>query len=102
MSSPRFARALRETAEACGAVDANDEFLGMHESEKLYRQKTRKHVIAARDIAAGAVLTPRDVVLKRSTSTAPIYDARAAIGCRLRRALAAGTAVATSDLEDGP
>jgi N,N'-diacetyllegionaminate synthase len=96
----QFAQALRGTAEAIGAVDETDAFLGMHETEKVYRQKTRKHVVIANGVAAGATLKAQDVLLKRSTSKTPIYDARLAIGRRLKRALPAGAAVSASDLED--
>jgi N,N'-diacetyllegionaminate synthase len=95
----RFAKALRECAAALGQADSQDDFFGMHPAEKTYREKTRKHVVAARDIAAGATVQPDDVVLKRSTHANPITDTRLAIGLRARRGIAAGTALTAADLE---
>ncbi len=96
----RFAAALRDCAEGLGEIVPGDAFFGMHASERTYREKTRKHVIAAIDLARGAILEPAHVVLKRSTSKTPLYDAREAIGRRVRRSIKAGEPLAAADLED--
>ena len=96
----RFSAALRACAVALGEVREGDAFFGMHATEKVYREKTRKHVVAAGDLAAGGVIKAADVVLKRSTSRAPLFDAGAAIGRRLRHDIAAGQPLTAADLED--
>lgn len=96
----RFSAAMRQCAATLGAVDAAEPFLGMHASEKTYREKTRKHVVAAGALRAGATLRAEDVRLKRSASGAPIYNPRDAIGRTLLRAVAADMPIGAADLEE--
>lgn len=93
-----FASSLRECAKTLGAVNESDEFLGMHESERTYRSKTRKHVVAARDLKTGVAVTAADIALKRTPEKAALHDARAAIGRRIGRDLRAGSPVTPGDL----
>ena len=71
----------------------------MHPSELEYRTKTRKHVVAARKIAAGETIDPGMVSLRRTSSTDVIYDARSVYGRRAKTAVEANSAVFTTMLE---
>jgi sialic acid synthase SpsE len=71
----------------------------MHESEADYRTKTRKHVVAARALAAGAVLAAADLALKRSASPVFIQEMAQVVGRRLARCVKADEAIAPEALE---
>jgi N,N'-diacetyllegionaminate synthase len=99
-----FVRHMRDCARALGAAagpraSAPPRDFAMHESELAYRNQTRKHVVAARPLAAGAVIAAADVALKRTSSTQFMQDAGAVIGRRLARAVKADEAIAPQALE---
>ncbi len=77
-----FSATLRSCAEALGSTKAAPDF-GMTDSERHYRQWTRKHVVACRPIKAGTIITPEYVGLKRTpaenvlTELDAVYDTRA-------------------------
>lgn len=71
----------------------------MHPSELDYRKKTRKHVVAARDIAPGEIIEPDMIVLLRTSSTEAIYDARSVYGRRAIARIGTRSAVVESMLE---
>ena len=71
----------------------------VHASEDEYRRKTRKHVVALRDIEAGSTIEPRMVGLLRTSSADAIYDARAVYGTRTKRRIATGAAVSKTMLD---
>lgn len=93
-----FAKGLRECADALGAVDESDAFLGMHESERAYRSKTRKHVVATNGLKSGVTVTAADISLKRTPDKTALHDAREVIGKRLARAVNAGSPITYGDL----
>ncbi len=68
-----FTSVVNNCALACGKTVNADDF-GMSDSEKGYREMIRRHVVSSKDISAGSVITPRDLVLKRTSSTDFITD----------------------------
>jgi len=92
-----FVRTIRSCALAVGeSTDATD--FGMSASERGYRTTIRRHVVAARDLAAGTVLSPADVILKRTSADTPLTDVTAVYTRTLSRAVAANTPVLSGDL----
>jgi N,N'-diacetyllegionaminate synthase len=83
-----FVRSMRECGLALGVPRA-----AMHESEVGYRSKTRKHVVASRDLPAGAVVHAADVALKRSASPTFIQETAQVVGRRLVRAVKTDEAI---------
>lgn len=71
----------------------------MHASELAYRQKTRKHVVAARNILAGQTISPDMIALLRTASKNAIYDARLVYGRRAKTGIEPGSAVTEGMLE---
>lgn len=71
----------------------------IHPSESAYRDMTRKHVVAARDLPAGAVVAAEDLTLKRTSSVAFMQEASAVIGRRLARAVKADEAISPQAVE---
>lgn len=90
-----FVRGMRDCAAALGAAGAPY----MHESERSYRDMTRKHVVASRALCAGTVLAPIDVALKRTASPAFLHSAADAIGRRLKTSVRADEAISADMLE---
>lgn len=85
-----FVARMRQCVAALGAESAQP---SMHDSELEYRRKTRKHVVAARDIARGETIEAAMLMLLRTPSEDVIYDARAVCGRRAAAPIARGTAV---------
>jgi N,N'-diacetyllegionaminate synthase len=71
----------------------------MHASELAYRRNTRKHVVAARNIAPGETVVPDMIALLRTSSTEPVYDARSVYGRRAKTNIGTGSAISESLLE---
>lgn len=92
-----FSQIVRNCAAALGAT-GNAEDFGMSESEKGYRKMIRRHVVAAQDLAAGTILRPEHLMLKRAGATDVITDLDVAYGKRLTRAVANNTPVLSADL----
>ena len=95
-----FAGALRDCAKSLGRVvpDAHD--FGMSESELAYRQWTRKHVVACRPIAAGTIIPPEAVLLKRTPSTQYLTDLDSVYGKRVLRNIEINQAISAVDLSE--
>lgn len=68
-----YSRLLREAFSAYGSsVNAID--FGMSQSELLYRKKIRRHVVSTTDIPGGALISPSDVTLKRTSDDSALTD----------------------------
>jgi len=70
-----------------------------HPSEADVRRAARKSLVAARPVAAGAVLTAEDVGLQRPGTGLPPRLLDLVLGRRARREIPAGMLLAWSDLE---
>lgn len=92
-----FVSELRGCEAAFGAASEALDF-GMSESERNYRAKIRRHVIARRDLEAGARIAPDDVQLKRSSAAAPITDLNAVYGQILNRAVERNEPILMTDV----
>jgi sialic acid synthase SpsE len=92
-----FAGVVRACAEALGTVAAADDF-GMSEAERRYRAAIRRHVVAARALAAGTSLQPADLLLRRTSAVEPLTDLAAVYGRTLAHDIPAGRALSASDL----
>jgi N,N'-diacetyllegionaminate synthase len=95
-----FVRVMRACADSLGEATAADDF-GMSGAEHGYRVKIRRHVVAGRPLAAGAVIGPEDVVLKRTAEPGALTDLREAYGRTLTRELAAESAISMADFVPG-
>jgi N,N'-diacetyllegionaminate synthase len=89
-----FVRHMRECSSALGVADAP-----MHGSESSYRDKTRKHVVAARDLPAGSLIAAGDIALKRTSSGVFVQDAAQVLGRRLARSVKADEPIAGDALQ---
>jgi sialic acid synthase SpsE len=93
-----FAELMRECYSALGKVELRDTF-GMSENETNYRKTIRRHVVSSREISTGTVLSPADLVLKRTASNNPITSLREAYGRVSCRSLSPNTALQVNDIE---
>lgn len=93
-----FCTTLRDVASAMGETTAAADY-GMTDSEAGYRKMIRRHVVAARDLAPGEVVTAQDIVLKRADIDDPITAPAEVIGRRLVSAVKGNHALRRSDLE---
>lgn len=93
-----FTAAMRDCAKAlvAGSIELND--FGMSISEQDYRKMIRRHVVAARDLPAGTVLAPADVVLKRTAEAEPLTAIEAVYGKTLARSVLANGPITVTDL----
>ena len=94
----QFSSAMRECQAAFGTCKTDGDF-GMSEVEKGYRHAIRRHVIANGDLLPNTVLTPADIILKRSSKEDVITDIESVYGKTLGKAIANNTALASIDIE---
>lgn len=93
-----FTQTLRACAEAMGSVGDTMDF-GMSESEQGYRKMIRRHVVAGADLDAGRVISPADLVLKRTSSEQIMTDLVPVYGKTLKRKVLKNAPVAAADIE---
>lgn len=91
----QFVTAMRQCLQGVGPPRSASGSLdfGMHESEVAYRTSTRKHVVALRPLAAGSIVAPDMVGLKRTAAARFICDARDVYGKRLACDVPAAAAI---------
>lgn len=75
-----------------------EECLSMSDDELGYRRMIRRNVVAARDLVAGTLLEPTDLVLKRTSTPESIDELGKAYNRRLKNNLSKNAAITTSDL----
>jgi sialic acid synthase SpsE len=93
-----FVANVRVAHQALGAAAAAPDF-GMSEREQQYRKQMKKHLVARRDLAAGAVLGAQDIGMKRtSASEGVLYEVGDALGRKLAAPLRAGEPILRSAL----
>lgn len=93
-----FTQTLRACSDALGcAGDAPD--FGMSESEQGYRKMIRRHVVAGADLSAGLVISPADLVLKRTSSEQIMTDLAPVYGKTLKRNVPQNAPLSTADIE---
>lgn len=90
-----FVAQSRACFAAMGTPDA------MHPTELEYRAKTRKHVVALKDIEPGTRIEARSLGLLRTSSPDPIYAVREVSGRRAKTRIVRGSAVTSALLEGG-
>jgi len=91
----RFVAMVREVEAAVG----DERPRGFSESEQRYRLYSKKSLVAARDLAAGARVEPGDLIALRAAELGlPPDQASKLVGRTTRRALAAQELVLESDL----
>ena len=91
-----------ETLRACSlgmgsAGDAMD--FGMSDSEAYYRKMIRRHVVSGADLRAGKVISPSDLVLKRTSSEQMMTDLSPVYGKTLKRNILKNTPIFENDIE---
>jgi len=93
-----FAANIRLAYQALGTAAPAPDF-GMSEREQQYRKQMKKHLVARRDLAAGAVLAAQDIAMKRtSAAKGVLYEPADALGRKLSVALRAGDPILRSAL----
>lgn len=93
-----FVSNMRRASELFGAAGDGNDF-AMSANEHSYREKTKKQVVAERDLQSGVVLTAADLVLKRTPAEGAILrELGQAEGRTLVRSVAAGTALRPEDV----
>ena len=68
-----FTKTIRNCFLALGHTVNSDDF-GMSDSEKKYRKMIRRHVVSSKNLKKGTILSPTDLILKRSSSNIFIHD----------------------------
>lgn len=93
-----FCTVIRESAAALGIAGNGDDF-GMSESEQAYRRTIRRHVVASRSLPEGTVISPSDVVLKRTSVDQPIIDLEVVYHRRVLNGIQANSAVLAENID---
>jgi len=88
-----FVSNMRQSFRAMNTESVDTVDFGMHESEHAYQANTRKHVVALRPLGAGTIISPDAVGLKRTAASSFLTDSREVYGKRLKRDVAATTAI---------
>ncbi len=92
-----FVQVIRDCSEAFGSVANLDDF-GMTEPEFEYRRNIRRHVVAARAVPVGTVLSAADLVLKRTAAEKPFTDLSDVYSKKTRRILNVNQVILADDL----
>ena len=93
-----FTQTLRACSESMGVAGKAIDF-GMSETEQVYRKMIRRHVVASSDLLAGQVISPADLVLKRTSSEQIMTDLSSVYGKTLKRDLLKNSPLAAVDIE---
>lgn len=93
-----------ELSALARAMRAFDLMTGTGERQEVVadaatRQVARRSIVAARPLAAGTILQPRDLDYVRPAGGLPPSETRALLGRRLTRALATHESIQTADVE---
>jgi sialic acid synthase SpsE len=91
-----FSKTLRECSNALGLSQLNESF-DMSEPEVGYRKMIRRHVVSSRDITAGSILNPSDVVLKRTSSEEILTDMNDVYNKELKKNISGNSAITKND-----
>lgn len=68
-----FTQTIRGCYSAMGVSSLVENF-GMSIGEQEYRKKIRRHVVASRNLEIGTIISPNDLVLKRTSANEPVTD----------------------------
>jgi pseudaminic acid synthase/N,N'-diacetyllegionaminate synthase len=93
----QFTDIIRNAALAFGTTMNNEDF-GMSDSEIGYREMIRRHVVANKDLDAGSIIQPGDLVLKRTSSSHFITDMKLVYHRKLNRSLKHNSAISPTDI----
>lgn len=93
-----FTETLRACSDAMGSAGEQADF-GMSESEQGYRKMIRRHVVAGADLDAGRVISPADLVLKRTSSEQIMTDLAPVYGKTLKRKVLKNAPITAADIE---
>lgn len=93
-----FTETLRACAQAIGVVNEVMNY-GMSEPEQGYRQMIRRHVVARVHLPKGAVITPSDIVLKRTSAEHILTDLAPIYGKTLKRDVLKNAPLSAADIE---
>lgn len=92
-----FTQTLRACAQAVGYASNASDF-GMSESEQGYRKMIRRHVVASADLHVGAVITPANLVLKRTSAEDIMTDLTPIYGKTLTRKIGKNSPLSSTDI----
>lgn len=93
-----FIDVIRDCEQALGEA-ANTENFAMSESEQSYRRQIRRHVVSARDLSAGTLIGPEDLVLKRSANSEALNDLSLAYGATLQSDLPVNSPLTPTEIK---
>ncbi len=92
-----FTQTIRGCAEALGVAGDCEDF-GMSESERGYRKMIRRHVVASRNLEAGAVVSPSDLTLKRTSAELVITDLSSVYRKTIKRGVQMNMPISPADV----
>jgi sialic acid synthase SpsE len=87
-----FVEIIRTCSLAMGETSSADDF-GMTESEKDYRKMIRRHVVASRHLEKDSIISPEDIILKRTSESNVITDFNSAYNKKVNRSIKKNTAI---------
>ena len=93
-----FSGILNSSYDAIGRSKRKNDF-GMSNSEKNYRKMIRRHVVASTDLNSGQIISPADLILKRTSSRNFISDLTKVYGKRLKNKLNMNEPITLDDFE---
>jgi len=92
-----FTKIIHSCFDAYGALEYCENF-AMSESECEYRKAIRRHVVAIRDLQIGEVVSPFDLVLKRTSAEHPIEDLSFVYGKVIKRHVMKNDPISIADI----
>ncbi len=96
-----FVQVMRGCGAGLGVAREVADF-GMSDPEHNYRAQIRRHVVAARGLSQGAVLSPADLCLKRTSAVQALADPSSLYSRTLRRDVPKDAPVLAADLVEAP
>ncbi len=93
-----FTQTLRACSAAMG-VTSNVMDFGMSEPEQGYRKMIRRHVVASDNLVCGQVISPSDLVLKRTSSENVMTDLQSCYGRALKKNILNNSPLSLLDFE---
>jgi sialic acid synthase SpsE len=93
-----FTQVIRDCVDSLSKAN-NEDDLGMSDSEKKYRKMIRRHVVSSKDIKAGSVLKPSDIVLKRTSAENFITEISSVYNKTILEDIVSNTAISANKLK---
>jgi len=89
-----FVTILRACEEASGSLPSTNKPFLLPDSELAYRKMVTRHVVSARDLVAGSLITSSDICLKRSSNNNSLTSLSSVIGRKINKTIKCNTGIA--------